>query len=605
MADIRVLLHKLVGVEWVPVSENDFGVSNWADITDTPTTLSGYGITDAASLSGDNVFSGNQTFGFIYSTEVEVDGGVYCNELYCNGASQFSDYLQVSGPVSGDSFSINSSVGFYSGGSATLVIKNGSNACDWIKFGGETSSFPALKIVGNEIFIKKADDSANTNLNCAGLYCSALSINGVFSGPYATAITLLSSDISDATVGTESSIGNTLVKRTSSGSVSANQLAALGTTSSRGFFTLKYRKNSSYSVGIGAVDYTASRIINVPDADGTFGIVANSDGKIRSSDVFDAVSQASSSADDETLVKRGSGGGATFFISSDYGLISSTSLAINAIEGLTGGGIGVRGFDSVDGYGVLGESGAGVGGHFLTTYGDYHATFGSDSGVSSTRGWFVWKYGGFKGTLKTNNLTEDFEWILPNKNGDIVVSIDGVAIINAKGGNSGSIGLESDDGGIVTITNPITGTNTENYLINVPLGEGTLALVGGTDGYITSNDISDASNSGGSEKVVKYGVDGEIVAGEFGLTPKTTIHADNTKLLDHSTPLAGTIRIAADHVSGTFNKYVLPKIDSYPSGTATVGMLRSFADSTAANAVVSVGDAWWDSTLLKVRVRLS
>jgi len=33
--------------------------------------------------------------------------------------------------------------------------------------------------------------------------------------------------------------------------------------------------------------------------------------------------------------------------------------------------------------------------------------------------------------------------------------------------------------------------------------------------------------------------------------------------------------------------------------------LPEFEDSTAADAAVSIGDVWWDSTLLKARVRLS
>jgi hypothetical protein len=42
-----------------------------------------------------------------------------------------------------------------------------------------------------------------------------------------------------------------------------------------------------------------------------------------------------------------------------------------------------------------------------------------------------------------------------------------------------------------------------------------------------------------------------------------------------------------------------------PDASGTLGVLRAYANSTAANAAVSVGDAWWDTTLKKARVRLT
>lgn len=39
--------------------------------------------------------------------------------------------------------------------------------------------------------------------------------------------------------------------------------------------------------------------------------------------------------------------------------------------------------------------------------------------------------------------------------------------------------------------------------------------------------------------------------------------------------------------------------------TGTLGILRNFANATAANAVVAVGDVWWDTTLNKARTRLA
>jgi hypothetical protein len=44
---------------------------------------------------------------------------------------------------------------------------------------------------------------------------------------------------------------------------------------------------------------------------------------------------------------------------------------------------------------------------------------------------------------------------------------------------------------------------------------------------------------------------------------------------------------------------------SLPQASGTLGVLRNYVDSASANAAVSVGDAWWDTTLKKVRVRLA
>ena len=47
------------------------------------------------------------------------------------------------------------------------------------------------------------------------------------------------------------------------------------------------------------------------------------------------------------------------------------------------------------------------------------------------------------------------------------------------------------------------------------------------------------------------------------------------------------------------------RTQTIPDTSGTLGVLRAYADSTAANAAVSVGDAWWDTTLNKARVRLT
>jgi hypothetical protein len=57
-------------------------------------------------------------------------------------------------------------------------------------------------------------------------------------------------------------------------------------------------------------------------------------------------------------------------------------------------------------------------------------------------------------------------------------------------------------------------------------------------------------------------------------------------------------------VSNTLTNSGNTYIQTHPFASGVYGVLRNYADSTAANAAVSVGDVWWDTTLNKARVRL-
>jgi len=55
MSDLKVLMHKKVGNDWVPVTASDFSMNSFGSLTGKPTTLAGYGIVDAASLNHNHV----------------------------------------------------------------------------------------------------------------------------------------------------------------------------------------------------------------------------------------------------------------------------------------------------------------------------------------------------------------------------------------------------------------------------------------------------------------------------------------------------------------------------------------------------------------------
>lgn len=66
---------------------------------------------------------------------------------------------------------------------------------------------------------------------------------------------------------------------------------------------------------------------------------------------------------------------------------------------------------------------------YATGSGLYHAMFGLTTGsdrsaVERVRGWFVWFYGSFIGRLKTSDITDNRDWILPDNSGTIALISD-------------------------------------------------------------------------------------------------------------------------------------------------------------------------------------
>ena len=103
-----------------------------------------------------------------------------------------------------------------------------------------------------------------------------------------------------------------------------------------------------------------------------------------------------------------------------------------------------------------------------------------------------------------------------------------------------------------------------------------------------SADITDVSFGGNANldgnKVVKFGTIGEIYA---------------SYAIRIADPGSGYIQL--EHLTSPTSGHAA----KFPDKSGAVGILPIYVDSAAANAVVSIGDAWWDLTLNKARVRLT
>jgi hypothetical protein len=141
------------------------------------------------------------------------------------------------------------------------------------------------------------------------------------------------------------------------------------------------------------------------------------------------ISDATENATPNTIVKRGTQGGAAFAGTNGIA-ISATSTTATAVSAV-----------STNSTAVYGESGSSDGGFFgsifgtgLSTYtdaGDYHAKFGPSSGdnrsfVARVSGAFGWWRGAFRGFLQAPaSITgSDKTWTLPNNTGTVALTTD-------------------------------------------------------------------------------------------------------------------------------------------------------------------------------------
>lgn len=155
--------------------------------------------------------------------------------------------------------------------------------------------------------------------------------------------------------------------------------------------------------------------------------------------------------------------------------------------------------------------------------------------------------------------------------------------ISAKDSNDDPV-FFSTEGGAVT-WGTITGTLSAQTDLQAALN----AKAASSHSHVSA-DITDASVGGFPDaadvgKLVKFGMNGSLSCA-LQIYIYDNGGPNRYTLIQHATAL-------------TQNREI-----KIPDKDGMIGVLPLFADSIAAAAAVSIGDAWWDTTLNKVRVRL-
>jgi len=141
------------------------------------------------------------------------------------------------------------------------------------------------------------------------------------------------------------------------------------------------------------------------------------------------ISDATTNATANTIVKRGTQGGASFAGTSSIAVSVSTTTA-TSVSSISTSGIGVYG-ESGSSDGGFFASSTGTGLSTFTDSGDYHAKFGDSSGdnrsfVARVSGAFGWWRGAFRGFLQApaSITSSDKTWTLPNNTGTVALTTD-------------------------------------------------------------------------------------------------------------------------------------------------------------------------------------
>lgn len=185
--------------------------------------------------------------------------------------------------------------------------------------------------------------------------------------------------------------------------------------------------------------------VSLPTGSGTLALTSSADGSLSSTDITDFVTAVEAAAPNEVTSATTSDGTADLSIDSllvgdsppDIAkvFISSTglnALGINAESG--GSGIEITTSNGNAIFATSGDQTAIIASTDTATYtAEYRDNNTTQSAIERVRGWFVWFYNTFTGRLKTDDITDDREWTLPDRTGSIALTEDytgGTAVID-------------------------------------------------------------------------------------------------------------------------------------------------------------------------------
>lgn len=280
------------------------------------------------------------------------------------------------------------------------------------------------------------------------------------------------------------------------------------------------------------------------------------------------ISDATSAATPNTIVKRGTQGGASFAGTSGVAVSanSTSATAVNAV--------------STNSTAVYGESGSSDGGFFasisgtgLSTFtdsGDYHAKFGDTSGdnrsfVARVSGAFGWWRGAFRGFLQApaSITSSDKTWTLPNNTGTVALTTDemtptAAGIASKINGATAKTTLVDADETVLTDSaasfglKKVTWLNVWNYIVT-KIGAITSITAGGAWSFSsTTRPTSSGTGTPAATSLITL-TDADT---RFGGPVYTSFLASNTSYTNDAT---GTTILSVELPTGTYQMDVFAR----------------------------------------------
>jgi hypothetical protein len=124
---------------------------DWEDISNTPTTVSGYGITDAVTTSGNQTIGGTKTFSSTITGSITGNAGTVTNGVYTTGDQTIGGTKTFSSTISGS----------VSGNAGTATTLQTGRAINAVTFNGSADiTVPRVRALDDRT-LAPADGSAN------------------------------------------------------------------------------------------------------------------------------------------------------------------------------------------------------------------------------------------------------------------------------------------------------------------------------------------------------------------------------------------------------------------------------------------------------------